>query len=281
MSKPKLFISFSGGRSSAYMTERIMSEMSEKYEIMIIFANTGQERDETLDFVNECDKAYGWGVVWVEAKVKHGERKGSGHVVVTYDTACRNGEVFEDVIVKYGIPNKAYPHCTRELKLNPMYSYLRSIGWHRGEYQTAIGIRADEKRRVSKKQVADRIVYPMIDWFVTDKSDVNDFWADKTFNLRLQEHEGNCSWCWKKSFKKLHRLARENRQIFEFPATMEGRYGLNGHNIDGNPRVFFRGNTSTRELLSVVDMIPDEGVTRSFSDGDENSGCSESCEIFN
>ena len=276
--KPKLFLSFSGGQSSAYMTKRTIDELGGDYEIIVLFANTGQELEKTLEFVNRCDVEYGWNVAWIEAKVYHGERRGCGHNVVDFETACRDGSVFEEVIKKYGIPNAAYPHCTRELKLNPMYSYLRSIGWEKGSYETAIGIRHDEQRRVSKKQEQDRIIYPMIDWFPTEKVDVNDFWDDQPFNLGLLEHEGNCSWCWKKSFRKHSLLASENRSIFGFPAAMEALHGLRGNNLDGRHRVFFRGNMSTKELLSASDAIG----TFDFSGGDqdENSGCSESCEIF-
>ena len=276
--KNKIFLSFSGGQTSAYMTKKFIEKYGENHEIVTVFANTGQERDETLQFVDFCDKEYDLNVVWVEAVTHHGDRIGCTHRIVDFRTADRNGDVFEDMIRKYGIPNKAYPHCTRELKLNPMYSYLRSIGWEKGDYSTAIGIRSDEVRRVSKKAEADNIIYPLIDLWPTDKIDVNDFWEDQPFQLGLKEHEGNCSWCWKKSFKKHCTLIGENRKIFGFPAAMEALHGLKGHNVDGNRRVFFRGNISTRQLLDSADAIG----SFDFDGGhaDEDSGCSESCELF-
>ena len=44
----------SGGRTSAFMTKKILDEYSDQYEIVVCFANTGQENDATLDFVKEC-----------------------------------------------------------------------------------------------------------------------------------------------------------------------------------------------------------------------------------
>jgi hypothetical protein len=32
----------------------------------VVFANTGQEREETLEFVKQCDDHFGFGTVWIE-----------------------------------------------------------------------------------------------------------------------------------------------------------------------------------------------------------------------
>ena len=135
-----LFISFSGGETSAYMTLWCYEHLRTQYdEIEVVFANTGQERPETLEFVHRFSTHFDIPVTYVEAVVHHGKRKGSTHKVVTHATASRQGEPFEDVIRKYGIPNRAYPHCTRELKMLPMHSYIKSLGWE--DYNTAVGIR--------------------------------------------------------------------------------------------------------------------------------------------
>lgn len=268
-----LFVSFSGGKSSAYMTKKVLDES--KDNIVVVFANTGQENEQTLKFVDMCDKVFGFNTVWVEAITHQSERKGATHRVVSYDTASRDGQPYEDMIKKYGLPNKPYPHCTRELKLNPMISYIKSIGWK--DYITAIGIRADEKRRVGNKP---NIVYPLVDWFPSDKQDVNDFWEDQIFNLDLKEHQGNCMWCWKKSDKKLLRLIKESPDIFDFPRKMELSYGSigNGSDIrDKGSRVFFRGRKSTNDLFLLADEL---NLNDDQTDPDSNSGCSESCEIL-
>lgn len=124
MEKEKYQISFSGGRTSGYMTKLLLDNFSDQYEFIVTFANTGMEDTRTLDFVNNCDKYFGFSTVWLEADVYHNQRKGTGFKIVTYETASRNAEPFEEVVRKYGIPNPAFPHCTRELKLAPMRAYL-------------------------------------------------------------------------------------------------------------------------------------------------------------
>ena len=55
-------INFSGGRSSAYMTKRLIDEKGAN-NFIITFQNTGKEMPETLDFINECDKKWNLKIV--------------------------------------------------------------------------------------------------------------------------------------------------------------------------------------------------------------------------
>jgi len=281
--KKRLFLSFSGGKTSGYMTKMILDEYSDKYEILVMFANTGQENEKTLEFVNNCDKYFGFNTVWVEAVVIPELRKGTVHKVVDFESATRDGSLFEDMIKKYGIPNNSFPHCTRELKLRPMESNLRSIRWK--GHETAIGIRTDEARRVSKSAGVANIIYPLVDWFPTDKIDVNDWWEEQDFNLELMEHEGNCKWCWKKSFKKHFMLINDTPEIYEIPRKMERLYPRAGRGTEMQERVFFRGKRSTDDLFVMAEASKIESSARPKElqlglDLDENGGCSESCELY-
>ncbi len=144
--KKKVLVSISGGATSAMMAYLIKKAYGHIYELIFVFANTSREKEKTLVFLDKVDKLFNLGVVWVEAVVHHGKRKACTHKIVTFETACRNGEVFEEVIKKYGIPNSGFKHCTRELKRNPIKSYAKSIGWKK--YTIAIGYRADEPKRL-------------------------------------------------------------------------------------------------------------------------------------
>jgi hypothetical protein len=285
--KKNLLLSFSGGRTSAYMTHWMLENKRDDYnEVVVVFANTGQENEQTLDFVNRCDKEWNLGVVWLEADVIHEANKGTSFKIVRFETASRKGDPFEQVIVKYGIPNQSYPHCTRELKLQPMKSYLRSIGWNKGNYVSAIGIRIDEMDRVNSKMVEENLIYPLIEYTKATKELINLWWDRQPFKLELKEHQGNCSWCWKKSKRKLLTLAKESPEIFEFPKAMEARYGLNGSNTDGTHRVFFRNNTSTIDLIEQskkpFEPFIEQRINFDMFDYelDSPSGCSESCEVY-
>ena len=119
----KISVSISGGETSCYMAKLVKDMYSANNEVIYTFANTGQEREETLVFLNECDKQWNLGIVWLEAVINPIKGEGTRHNVVTFETANRDGRVFEDMIKKYGIPNKAFPHCNRELKLVSSGSY--------------------------------------------------------------------------------------------------------------------------------------------------------------
>lgn len=279
-----LFISFSGGKTSAFMTHKILSneKIKEKYnEIVVVFANTGQEHDKTLEFVHNCDKILNFNTVWIEADISLEKGIGVRPKIVTYETASRDGKPFESACAKYGIPNMISPQCTARLKTDPMHYFIRkTLGWGLN-YDTAIGIRTDETRRVSKNADANNIVYPLIDWFPSDKIDVNDFWEEMPFTLDIEEHQGNCKWCWKKSIKKHFRLLDENPEWFDFPDRMEKLYSKVRLDGEGNPQYFFRGRKSTEMLKKEWSVIKLHSIKQySLFDDDENSGCSESCELY-
>jgi len=63
-------ISFSGGRTSAYMLWRVLQSNGGKLpaEAIVCFANTGKECEETLDFVNDCANNWDVPITWIEYK---------------------------------------------------------------------------------------------------------------------------------------------------------------------------------------------------------------------
>jgi 3'-phosphoadenosine 5'-phosphosulfate sulfotransferase (PAPS reductase)/FAD synthetase len=94
-------INFSGGRTSAYMTKRLIDMGLTDY--IVTFQNTGKEMPQTLDFVNECDKRWGLNIVWLEY------RFGNQFEVVSYETASRDGRPFAELIEhnKHFLPNNS------------------------------------------------------------------------------------------------------------------------------------------------------------------------------
>lgn len=273
MSKPRLRVSFSGGRTSAFMSIWLKQNMADHYDMRFVFANTGWEHPDTLRFVNEVDRRFDLGVTWVEAVPRRELGKSSGHRVVTYETASRNGEPFEAVVAAYGLPNQTFGHCTRELKLNPIKDYFASIDW--AGTQTAIGIRADEMRRVSKRAEEAGIIYPLVDMIPTTKDDVLAFFEGFDWDLQIPEHQGNCIGCFKKSDRKLLALYRENPENFAFPVRLDQLYRNVGPNNVPGPRRMYRGHRSAPDLVAEF-AAADAAYRPPVHDG----GCSESCELF-
>lgn len=288
--KQDITISFSGGKTSAYMTKMILDhfrEHDQKRRIYVMFANTGEEHEETLKFVNRCDQEFGFGTIWIEALVDPRKGHGIRHKVVSFETAARDGKPFEEYIAKHGIPNVKYKQCTTRLKTEPMDSLRASLGLVRGEFSTAVGIRADEIDRMSLTQMEKMdVFYPCVDAGVTNE-DVRLWWAEQSFNLNIPSHLGNCKWCWKKSLRKLLTIAKDHPEFMEFPARMERDYPLaGGERRDGQPREvrrFFRGNKSAEDLLaeSKGDFVPftDEHFLAFDERLDVGGGCGDSCEV--
>ena len=255
--KKKLLVSFSGGETSGYMAQWIVKNKSNDYDMVFVFANTGEENEETLKFVESCDKEFNLNVVWVEADVQHNERLGTKHKIVDFKTASRNGEPFEEVIKKYGIPNQMFSHCNRELKLAPIHSYMKNeLQWK--DYYTAIGIRYDEIDRIVADRSKYNIIYPLIEEIRMTKPKINNWWSKQKFRLNLKGYQGNCKTCWKKSKKNLYTIAQENPSYFDFFRRMEQTYGkvtpLERNEVldkNGNKKMmtFFRGGESVEDII--------------------------------
>lgn len=250
--------------------------MSDHYDMRFVFANTGWEHPDTLRFVNEVDTRYGLDVAWVEAVPRRELGKSSGHRLVTYETASRNGEPFEAVVAAYGLPNMVFQPCNRELKRNCMQSYAQSIGWKNRSYETAIGIRADETRRVNPETASrEKIIYPLVDLIPMQKDDVLSFFEDFDWDLKIPEHQGNCIGCFKKSDRKLLTLYREGKENFDFPVKLEGLYSNVGPNNVPGPRKMYRGFRSASELVAEF-----QSADQAYKPPTHDGGCSEQCDLF-
>lgn len=282
--KKKLLVSFSGGETSGYMAQWLWSNKKDEFDMIFVFANTGQENEETLQFVEKCSISFGFPVVWVEAKVIDENRKGTEFNLVDFYSADRDGKPFESVIKKYGIPNASFKHCSRELKAAPIHKYAKSV-WGKENYYTAIGIRSDEFDRVDKNWKSKRFIYPLIDseYRPMTKKKINFWWSQQQFRLQLKGYQGNCITCWKKSDPKLYMIAKENERSFNFFAKMELRYGrftpesrlnlmLQRGELVKYPITFFRRNRSALDILS-------EAKEWSGSVIDDSLTNDESCEI--
>jgi len=293
MSK-NLLVSFSGGETSAFMAQWIKNHWQDKYDdISYVFANTGLENEQTLEFVQKCDKYFKLDIVWVEANVIHEYKKGTDYISVDFETASRNGEPFEEVIKKYGIPNMANPQCTRELKQVPINKYGKNI-YGKSGFDSAIGIRYDEIDRMNEKREKLRLVYPLITDIKITKKHINFFWTQMPFRLELKGYQGNCITCYKKGDKKLFQIYKENPKAFDFMDRMEKKYGnffppqriekfiAEGKEVPTNI-TFFRNKRSAQDIIELAKQwdgsIIDDSLDTRFQHLLEFND-SESCEVF-
>ena len=150
-------ISFSGGRTSAYMLHMILDAHggSLPEDVHVVFANTGKERQETLRFVHEVAIRWGVRVRWLEWRTRR-TKDDEDNVIpfdqrfeeVGYNSASRNGEPFAELIrVKGYTPNAVTRFCTSELKVRVMKWFMQSRGYE--HWTNVVGLRHDEAHRVS------------------------------------------------------------------------------------------------------------------------------------
>ena len=208
-------ISFSGGRSSAYMLWRILQAHGGKLpaDSVVCFANTGKEDYQTLLFVEECGRQWGVNIWWVEFAVN-----ALGFVNVEPRNASQNGEPFEALIKKKSfLPNAVMRFCTSDLKIKPINSMLKNWGW--GEYDMIVGIRADEPRRIVKMPHLHK---PLAIAGVS-KQDVLAFWKKQPFDLMAED--GNCDLCFNKGLPKLMSTIRKRPEKAVWWARQEKERG--------------------------------------------------------
>ena len=242
--KDKLLVcTFSGGRTSAFMGQFLNNyDKYKDYDKLFVFANTGKEKEETLQFIDRCDKEWNLSVVWLEAKINLEKGKGTDFKVVDFKTASRNGEPFEEMLKAYPIPTVFASNCTRELKQTPINKYVKNLGYK--EVITAMGIRYDERHRKSNTAKQQNIIYPLCDDIKVDSSFIRNWWDKQCFDLDLKDYEGNCDLCFKKSLRKRLTLIKENPNIADWWADMEEKYGS-----EKVPRFDLRSNFSIEQLV--------------------------------
>ena len=226
-------ISFSGGRTSGFMLHNIIQAHGGKLpdDIHVVFANTGKEAPETLDFVNDIAEKWGIKIHWLELYFGN-ERPIYRTKEVTYETASRNGEPFEALLDhrKY-LPNPVTRFCTSELKIKVMYRFMRKIKGYKDWYNI-IGLRYDEPRRVASAMRQYNTwtnATPMNDAKHTVK-DVSEFWKKQNFDLNLTNANGktpagNCDLCFLKGMDTTISILKERPEMADWWIKQEQKFG--------------------------------------------------------
>jgi len=212
-------ISFSGGRTSAYLLWRVLqSNNGFPEQAIVCFANTGKEEEATLEFVRDCSVNWNVPIHWIEYRSSD-----PGWVEVDFEPASRNGEPFEQLILKKKyLPNPVTRFCTVEMKIRSIHKFLKNKGWQHNENMDWLGIRADEPRRAAKMS-RDRT--PLVAAGITAK-DVGAFWASHSFDLKLpnmngKTMHGNCDLCFLKGGNQILSLIKEKPERATWWARIE------------------------------------------------------------
>ena len=220
-------ISFSGGRTSGFMLKKIIDAYNGDLpkDLYVVFANTGKEMPQTLDFVRDCADKWDCKIHWLELEIAD-ERPVYRTKEVNYETASRKGEPFEALIQRRKmLPNPVMRMCTQELKMNVMKRFMKDKG-HK-EWTNVVGLRYDEPRRVAKQNRQNDAninawdsVCPLYQDKITVK-EILEFWQKNNFNLKLtsengQTTAGNCDLCYLKGTKTLTKIIKEKPDLADW-----------------------------------------------------------------
>jgi 3'-phosphoadenosine 5'-phosphosulfate sulfotransferase (PAPS reductase)/FAD synthetase len=220
-------ISFSGGRTSAYMLRQILDAYGGRLPDGIVptFANTGKEMPQTLDFVRDCGERWNVPIIWLEYAPDGPKQR--QFRVVDHQSASRQGEPYEALLrARQYLPNPVTRFCTTQLKIRVMRDYARSLGWD--HWTNAIGLRFDEPRRVARiKDQRERweTSAPLYEAGAT-REDIAAFWSAQPFDLGLPTIDGktpagNCDLCFLKSAGTISALLRSDPSLADWWIRME------------------------------------------------------------
>jgi len=252
-------ISFSGGRTSAFMLYKILDAHDGQLPdyVKVCFANTGKEMPQTLDFVEKCSIEWNVPVVWLErymilnntgSKTKFSfETK-----IVNYELASRNGAPFESLFQRRYLPNPVARFCTQELKIEAMKDYMVSQGFN--YFCNYVGFRFDEQRRVAKKTITKNfeLICPLNDDQIT-KKDIFAFWETSLFDLKLNSDngttpEGNCDLCFLKGFKIKLGIVKKYPHLVDWWINAEN----NMKEVLGKPAYFRHDQPSYKQMKYIA-----------------------------
>lgn len=272
----KKVVSFSGGRTSAYLCKVMIDEFG-RDNVDFIFMDTGAEHPETYKFIKKVNDAFGLNLTCLRVKINQELGKGNSYQIVNVDDCKFDLKPWSDMSSKYGNPYVGGMFCTDRMKLTPFKKYCQDR-YGKGNYETWLGIRIDEPNRLGEK-AGIRYMAEISDF---DKQDVLDWWDEQDFDLEIPEWLGNCVFCPKKSNLKLAAAQRDEPELYIDYLDALYSDAVRCDNKTGHWSKMYRGNRSLESLIATFDGLTGEEIKSRIRGAKmtDTGSCSESCEVF-
>jgi 3'-phosphoadenosine 5'-phosphosulfate sulfotransferase (PAPS reductase)/FAD synthetase len=291
-------VSFSGGRTSAYMVWLFEQERKRFPDMKVeyIFNDTGAEHPKTYEFVRNVVEYFNIDLTCLRANVSTEVGVGTNYRVIPLSECCPDLQPFKDICVKYSTPSFAFSHCTREMKQTPARKYCKEKHGKDG-YLTWLGIRSDEpkrlqivdkqvdafaeKKKVDRSKANIRYLASISDF---DKQDVLDFWSMMPFDLQIEEHLGNCVFCIAKGNNKIALAARDEPYMaVDFIRMIDSPSIVKRKNAPVEKDIMYRGKSSLTSIIKTYKDFSREDITDTIRGmkSDASGSCSESCDAIN
>jgi hypothetical protein len=275
----KKVVSFSGGRTSAYLTIKAIQKFGG--DVDIVYMDTGAEHPGTYDFIKRFAKyiktMYRNDIVFLRTDFSTPLGEGNDYFNVGVNGIGPDIKPFSEMIRKYGVPYIGGMFCTDRMKLVPFTKYCNE-NYGKGNYETWLGIRADEPNRLRPKK-GIRYLAEISDF---EKEDVIDYWSKMPFDLDIPEQLGNCVFCPKKSNLKLAAAQRDEPELYHDFLSMIYSDDVRHDSKTGHWSQMYRGKKSLEQVVAMFDgSTGDEIKSRIRGAKMDGAGsCSESCEVF-
>lgn len=286
----KKVISFSGGRTSAYLVHLFKSDPNAHF----VFMDTGAEHPATYQFIQEVVKYWGIDLICLRVVINPQLGKGGDYRILGLDELEQDLQPWKDMLAKYGAPAYDMAYCTGRMKTEPFKKYCTEK-FGKGNYQTWIGIRSDEPKRLPievlkllglpvhqnavKRKPQMNYLAEISDF---DKQDILNWWKKQPFDLSIPEHLGNCVFCIKKSLKKIALAEKDEAQMaIKWIDLTEGDY-VRTHGRKHNHKRMYRDRLHMSDVIEIFKGYSRNQIfnsLRSTKQFDTNS-CSESCEAI-
>lgn len=262
-------ISFSGGRTSAFMTLEVLALHPDSE---VIYMDTGAEHPATYEFIKSFSREFNVPITCLRVIPNPEMRKASTYEILSVDDIKPDLEPWRRMLRKYGHPYVGGAFCTDRMKTVPFTKYCDEK-YGKGNYERWLGIRIDEQARLQNRQDGFHYLADISDF---EKQDVLDWWSIQSFDLGIREHLGNCVFCIKKSLQKVALAAKDE------PELAQEFWQMIQDEDKKEDKVMYRSNRSLGEVIALFsDVSRDELASRMHSMRQYDTGsCSESCEAF-
>ncbi len=272
----KKVVSFSGGRTSAYLCH-LMVELYGRENVDFVYMDTGAEHPKTYEFIKKVNESLNLNLTCLRGDFSRPIGGGVCFTVVDIDDINPDGAPFSEMMKKYGAPYIGGMFCTDRMKLKPFKKYCDDK-YGKGNYETWLGIRADEPRRLTEKK-GIRYLAEISDF---EKEDVINFWSGKDFDLGIPEQLGNCVFCPKKSKLKLAAAQRDEPELYSDWLDMLYDDSVRVDDKTGHWSKMYRGKQSLQSLIATFDGSTGDEIKARMRGAKhlDTGSCSESCEVF-
>ncbi|AUR92841.1 phosphoadenosine phosphosulfate reductase family protein [Vibrio phage 1.177.O._10N.286.45.E10] len=273
----KKVVSFSGGRTSAYLCHLMKEKFGD--EVDFVYMDTGAEHPKTYEFIRKVNREFNLNLTCLRTDFDTPLGQGNKYKLVDINDIGPDLNPFREMIAKYGVPYIGGMFCTDRMKLVPFTKYCNDK-YGRGNYETWLGIRDDEPKRINLNNL--KSIRYLAEISIFDKQDILDFWSGMPFDLQIPEQLGNCVFCPKKSNLKLAAAQRDEPEMYHDFLNIIYGDNVRHDNKTGHHSQMYRGKKSLEQVVAMFDgSTGGEIKARIRGTKATNTGsCSESCEVF-